>query len=79
MTSSSQNVSTFGNLSTSFQVKADIDIGKFSGIEPTPADELNFDQWCIDVNLIRPVTPTISYYQQSENQLLVRPNQSSDT
>ena len=49
MTSSSQNVSTFGNLSTSFQVKADIDIGKFSGIEPTSADELNFDQWCIDV------------------------------
>ena len=48
-TSSSQNVSTFGNLLTSFQVKADIDIGKFSGTEPTPADELNFDQWCIDV------------------------------
>ena len=50
MTSSSQNVSNpFGNLSTSFQVKADIDIGKFSGTEPTPLDELNFDQWCIDV------------------------------
>ena len=49
MTSSSQNVSNFGNLSTSFQVKADIDIGKFSGTEPTPNDELNFDQWCIDV------------------------------
>ena len=49
MTSSSQNVSTFGNLSTSFHVKADIDISKFSGTEPTPADELNFDQWCIDV------------------------------
>ena len=32
MTSSSQNVSNFGNLSTSFQVKADIDLGKFSGI-----------------------------------------------
>ena len=49
MTSSSQNVSNFGNLLTSFQVKADIDIGKFSGTEPTPTDELNFDQWCIDV------------------------------
>ena len=49
MTSSSQNVSTFGNLSTSFQAKANIDIGKFSGTEPTPADELNSDQWCIDV------------------------------
>ena len=49
VTSSSQNVSTFGNLSTSFQVKANIAIGKFSGTEPTPANELNFDQWCIDV------------------------------
>ena len=50
MTSSSQNVSNpFGNLSTSFQVKADIDIGKFSGTEPAPSDELNFDQWCIDI------------------------------
>ena len=49
MTSSSQNVSNFGNLSTSFQVKANIDIGKFSGTEPTPANELNFDQWCMDV------------------------------
>ena len=50
MTSSSQNVSnTFGKLSTSFQVKADIDIGMFSGMEPIPSDELNFDQWCIDV------------------------------
>ena len=49
MTSSSQNVSTFGNLLASFQVKADIDIGKFSGIEPAPADELNFDQWCINI------------------------------
>ena len=50
MTSSSQNVSNpFGNLSTSFQVKADTDIGKFSGTEPTPSEELNFDQWCIDV------------------------------
>ena len=50
MTSSSQNVSNpFGNLPTSFQVKANIDIGKFSGTEPTPVDELNFDQWCIDI------------------------------
>ena len=50
MTSSSQNIfNPFGNLSTSFQVKADIDIGKFSGTKPTPSDEFNFDQWCIDV------------------------------
>ena len=57
MTSSSQNVSNFGNLSTSFQVKADIDIGKFSGIEPTPTDELNFNQWCIDVKLYQASYP----------------------
>ena len=50
MMSSSQNISNpFGNLTTSFQVKADIDIGKFRGMKPTPLDELNFDQWCIDV------------------------------
>ena len=50
MTSSSQNLSNpFGNLLTSFQVKADIDIGKFSGTEPIPPDKLTFDQWCIDV------------------------------
>ena len=50
MTSSSQNLSNpFGNLSTSFQVKADLDISKFSGTEPTPSYELTFDQWCIDV------------------------------
>ena len=50
MTSSSQNLlNPFGNLSTFFQVKADLDIGKFSGTEPTPADELTFNQWCINV------------------------------
>ena len=49
MTSSSQNVSHFGNLLTSFQVKADIDIGKFSDAEPSLTNELNLDQWCIDV------------------------------
>ena len=50
MTSSSQNLSNpSGNLSTSFQVKADLDISKFSGTEPTPSDDLTFDQWCIDV------------------------------
>ena len=50
MTSPSQNLSNpFDNLSTSFQVKADIDISKFSGTEPTPPDELTFNQRCIDV------------------------------
>ena len=44
MTLSSQNLSNpFGNLLTSFQVKADLDIDKFSGTEPTPSDELTFD------------------------------------
>ena len=58
MMSSSQNVSNpFGNLSTSFQVKADIDIGKFSGTEPTQPDELNFDQWCIDVKSYQSTYP----------------------
>ena len=50
MTSSSQNLSNpFGNLLTSFQVKADIDTRKFSGTEPIPHDKLTFDQWCINV------------------------------
>ena len=45
LTSSSQNLSNpFGNLLTSFQVKANLDIGKFSDTEPTPSDELTFDQ-----------------------------------
>ena len=58
MTSSSQNISNpFGNLSTSFQVKADIDIGKFSCTEPTPFDKLNFDQWCIDVKSYQAIYP----------------------
>ena len=39
-----------GNLATTnFQVKADLDIGKFSGIDPTPSDELTFEQWMSDV------------------------------
>ena len=57
MTSSSQNMSNFGNLSTSFQIKANIDIGKFSGTDPTPTDELNLDQWCIDVKLYQASYP----------------------
>ena len=68
MTSSSQNISNpFGNLTTSFQVKADIDIGKFSGMEPTPSDKLNFDQWCIDIKSYQCNYPTIFCYLPSEN------------
>ena len=49
-TSSAQNLSgSFGNLTTSFQVKADLDISKFSGTEPVPDNELTFDQWRIDI------------------------------
>ena len=48
--SSAQNLSgSFGNLTTSFQVKADLDLGKFSGKEPAPSDELTFNQWRVDV------------------------------
>ena len=44
VTSSSQNLfNPFGNLPTSFQVKADINISKFSGTEPTPSDKLDID------------------------------------
>ena len=49
-TSSAQNLSgSFSNLTTSFQVKADLDVGKFSGTEPVPDSELTFDQWRTDV------------------------------
>ena len=45
VTSSTQNLSnTFGNLTTSFQVKVDLDLRKFSGMEPVPSNKLTFDQ-----------------------------------
>ena len=48
--SSTQNLSnSFGNLTTSFQVKADLDLGKFSRTEPVPNNELTFNQWRVDV------------------------------
>ena len=50
-TPSIQNLSgSFGNLATSFQVKADLDLVKFSGMEPVPSNELTFNQWKIDVH-----------------------------
>ena len=50
-TSFTQNISgSFRNLTTSFQVKADLDLGKFSGMEPVPSNELTFNQWRIDVH-----------------------------
>ena len=62
VTSSTQNVSnSFGNFATSFQVKADMDIGKFSGTEPTPSYELRFDQWCINVKPYQTSYPVTSY------------------
>ena len=48
---------SFGNLTTSFQVKADLDIGKFSGTEPIPDNELTFDQWRIDVRSYQTSVP----------------------
>ena len=60
MTSSSQNISKpFGNLSISFQVRTDIDIGKCDGTEPIPSDELNFNQWCIDIKSYQASYPDI--------------------
>ena len=50
ITSLAQNLSnSFGNLTMSFQVKADLDLGKFSGVEPVPSNKLTFNQWRIDV------------------------------
>ena len=50
VTSSTQNLlNSFSNLTTSFQVKADLDLGKFSRTEPVPNNELTFDQWRVDV------------------------------
>ena len=43
-TTSAQNLSgSFRNLTTSFQINADLDLGKFSGKESVPSDELTFD------------------------------------
>ena len=50
VTSSTQNLSnSFSNLTTSFQVKMDLDLGKFSGMEPVPSNKLTFDQWRVNV------------------------------
>ena len=37
------------SFTTNFQIKADLDLGKFSGSDPTPAEELTFEQWYADV------------------------------
>ena len=57
-TSSAQNLlGSFSNLTTSFQVKADLDIGKFSGTEPVPNNKLTFDQWRIDIRSYQTSVP----------------------
>ena len=57
-TSSAQNLpGSFGNLTTSFQVKVDLDIGKFSRTEPVPDSELTFDQWRIDIRSYQTSVP----------------------
>ena len=75
MTSSSQHISNpFGNLLTSFQVKADIDIGKFSGTDPPYWMNLTLINGASMSNHTRPVTLIASYYLLSGNQLLVKLN-----
>ena len=57
-TSSTQNLlGSFGNLTTSFQVKADLDLGKFSGVEPIPNNKLTLDQWRINVRSYQAYVP----------------------
>ena len=78
MTSSSQNISNpFGNLLTSFQVKADIDIGKFSGTEPPHLMKSTLINGALMSSHTKPVTLIASYCLLSGNQLLVKPNQLS--
>ena len=79
MTSSSQNVSTFGNLSTPFRSRPILTSVNSVELSPPLLMNLISISGVSMLNLIRPATPTISYYQQSENRLLVRPNWSSDT
>ena len=45
--------------STNFQIKADLDLGKFSGSDPTPPEELTFEQWCADVKAYQNDYPAV--------------------
>ena len=79
MTSSSQNLSNpFGNLSTSFQVKAALNFGKFSWTEPTPSNELMFNQWCIDVKSYQASYPDNILLPAIRKSIVVGPSQLSD-
>ena len=51
---------------TNFQVKADLDIGKFSGVEPTPHDELTFKQWVCDVHVYQRQFPEFIFTSGSK-------------
>ena len=55
--------------STNFQIKADLDLGKFSGSDPTPADELTFEQWCADVKAYQNDYPAVVLHQWLESRL----------
>ena len=44
---------------TNFQIKADLDLGKFSGSDPTPDDELTFGQWYADVKAYQNDYPSV--------------------
>ena len=74
MTSSSQNVSTFGNLSRPFRSRLTLTSVNSVALNPLLLMNSTSISGVSMSNLIRPVTPMIFYYQQSENRLLVRPN-----
>ena len=42
-----------------FQIKADLDLGKFSGSDPTPAEELTFEQWYANVKAYQNDYPSV--------------------
>ena len=44
---------------TNFQIKADLDLGKFSGSDPTPDEELTFEQWYADVKAYQNDYPSV--------------------
>ena len=77
MTSSSQNLSNpFGNLLTSFQVKADM--GKFSALSQPHLMNLPLINGASMSSHTKPVTLIEFCYLQSGDPLLAEPNQLSD-
>ena len=48
-------------MAANFQVKADLNIGKFSGVDPTPHDVLTFEQWVSNVYAFQTQFPDFIY------------------